>query len=52
MANSASAGRGCKTAGRSKRKAAARTQPLSRYVRGVITFEAYAKATGIKTKLG
>jgi len=45
-------GAGCKTAGRSKRKASARIEPLSRYVRGIITFENYAKLAGIKTKRG
>jgi hypothetical protein len=37
-----------KKIGRNKRKAAARGCALSRYVRGTITFETYAKQTGVK----
>ena len=36
---------GCKKAGRSERKRNARMRPLSRYVRGAISFETYYKLT-------
>jgi len=41
---------GCKTAGRSKRKQANRSKPISRYVRGKITAEKYFKLTGQKAR--
>ena len=48
MAENAKKGGGAKKCGRNKRKAAARSKALSKYVRGVISFEAYLKATNVK----
>ena len=45
MATQKQKGKGGRKHGRNKRKAAARSTPLSRYVRGKISFETYAKLT-------
>ena len=41
-------GGGAKKYGRNKRKAAAKSGAMSRYVRGKISFDTYAKAANVK----
>ncbi len=41
---------GCSKAGRAKKRQEAKLQPLSKFVRGVISAEEYFKLTGQKTK--